>query len=201
MPDKITSLPRITLDFTDRGPGLLSGLRQATNVIEADRKGHLVLDVKVTGSIVPVVIDRTSLYVLGFQSDAGWHRFSDATWSFVEPATDLKHDGTYAALGGLDGTLTRGSIDGIGKLSKAQNAHVWKPALLALVVVVAENLRLVPVQMRVLGLLNGFQPSISLVELGYYILSWGQASKGRDMSREAGEGMRVGFRDPTLIRR
>ncbi len=73
--------------------------------------------------------------------------------------------------------------------------------LRTLIVVVCEGARLVPVEMQVLGLLNGVLSSVSLDSLAHYIQNWDRASKGADMSVETAPNFRVGFNDPTIIRR
>jgi hypothetical protein len=70
-----------------------------------------------------------------------------------------------------------------------------------LLVIVAECARLIPVRMQIIGLLNGIVPTVPLALLARYIQNWDKASKGRDMSREVAPNLRVGFRDPTIIKR
>ena len=201
MPIRISSLSKVTLDFTRRGPGLHAGISAAERALESDRVGYLLLDVVVRDGVLPVVMDRESLYILGFRCNGGWRHFSDVEWPFAEPAQSLGYDGQYATLGGLDGALTMGSVIGIGKLLSSANQQQWKTALRDLLVLVAENLRLIPVRMQVLGLLNGIFYSVALTPLERYIKNWGHASRGRDMSVQVSENHRVGFKDPTIIRR
>jgi hypothetical protein len=40
-----------------------------------------------------------------------------------------------------------------------------------------------------------------LAPLADYSQNWDKASKGKDMSREVTPNLRVGFRDPTIIKR
>jgi hypothetical protein len=201
MPVAINSLPKVAFDLTGKGVALQAGLKQAEGLIASDRSGHLLLEVNVPAGVLPVVMDKSSLYILGFRCDAGWRRFNDAEWPFSDNAAALGYTGQYDALGGLGGTLTAQSIAGIGKLLQAANQHQWKPALVTLLVVVAENLRLVPVRMRILGLLNGVMDEMPLSEVAGYIKKWSQASEGKDMSTQVSENLRVGFSDPTIIKR
>jgi len=60
---------------------------------------------------------------------------------------------------------------------------------------------LVPVNMLVLGLLNGIRADIELNYLEPYIRNWGKASAGKDMMVQQGPNLKTGFRDPTIIRR
>jgi hypothetical protein len=62
-------------------------------------------------------------------------------------------------------------------------------------------LRLIPVHMAVLGVLNGISDAVPLLMLQNYIQNWGKASDGTDMSREVGPNLRAGFRDPTIVKR
>jgi hypothetical protein len=66
---------------------------------------------------------------------------------------------------------------------------------------VSECARLIPVRMYVLGLLNGISPTVPLSQLAHYIQNCGKASKGVDMSEQVANNLRVGFRDPTIIKR
>ena len=201
MPLSISSLPKATIDFTNKGTGLHVGIQKATSLIEGDRNTYLVIDAKVSKGTLPIVIDTASLYILGFECDTGWYCFSDVQWNFSDKVTSLGHDGSYGSLGGLSGNLSLSDINDISLLLSSANMKKWKPALLTLVVVVAENLRLTPVRMRILGLLNGYFYSVSLDEVSRYIKNWGQASLGKDMSEQVSSTLSVGFKDPTLIRR
>jgi Ribosome inactivating protein len=165
------------------------------------REGHLAVNVTVTGSVIPVVLARSDLYVMGFQCAGNWFRFDDAGWPFSETVTKLGYDGQYGSLGGLAGNLTAGAIDGIARLGNIANRPQWKEALRTLLVVVSECARLIPVRMQITGLLNGFLSTVPLASLARYIQNWDIASKGTDMSREEAPNLRVGFRDPTIIKR
>ena len=202
MPVSITTLPGIPLDYTQRGPGLYPGMTRLFAALEGERKGHLRLFVKVPGAVVQVIMRRSDLYLVGFESGGTWWRFDDADWTELSPAAKpLGHDGSYRALGDLTGILDAGSIAAIAKLAQPGQRSSWKPALRTLLVVVAECARLVPVQMHVLGLLNGIDHAIALAPLAHYIQGWSAASRGADMSRQVNERLRVGFRDPTIIRK
>jgi hypothetical protein len=165
------------------------------------REGYLVVNVAVSGAVIPVVLARSDLYVMGFRCAGIWFRFDDASWPFSEAATKLGYDGQYGSLGGLAGNLTPGSIDGIARLGNFTNPLQWKEPLRTLLVIVAECARLIPVRMQIIGLLNGIVPTVPLALLARYIQNWDKASKGRDMSREVAPNLRVGFRDPTIIKR
>src|SRR5262249_18511176 len=127
--------------------------------------------------------------------------FDDAGWPFGDAVTSLGYDGQYSSLGGLTGNLTPGAIDGMARLANIAQRPQWKEALRTLLVVVSECARLIPVRMQILGLLNGVVPTVPLAPLAHYIQNWDKASKGKDMSREEGPNLRVGFRDPTIVKR
>jgi hypothetical protein len=203
MPTSIATLPAVTLDYTNRGPGLHIGLTQLEAMLNAEqgRQGHLGVNVTVTGAVIAVVLARSDLYVVGFRCAASWFRFDAAAWPFAEAGTKLGYDGQYASLGGLAGNLTAGAIDGIARLANVAQRPQWKEPLRTLLVVVSECARLIPVRMQVLGLLNGVVPAVALAPLAHYIQNWDKASKGKDMSREEGPNLRVGFPDPTIIKR
>ena len=113
MPISIPTLPNITLDYTRRGPGLHPGMKQLFAALEGDRKGYLRLFVSVPGAVVPVIMRRSDLYLIGFESGGTWWRFDDADWSELSPAAKpLGHDGSYRALGDLTGIIDAGSIAG-----------------------------------------------------------------------------------------
>jgi hypothetical protein len=203
MPVSIGTLPVVNLDYTKRGPGLHGGLTQLSGMLDSEggRESYVVVNVTVQGAVIPIVLSREDLYVLGFRCGGTWYRFDDAAWPFAEAATKLGHDGQYKSLGGLTGNLTPGSIDGIAKLANSGLRLQWKESLRTLLVVVSECSRLIPVQMYVLGVLNGVSPFVPLSSLAQYIQNWGKASAGTDMSREVGPNQRVGFKDPTIIKR
>jgi hypothetical protein len=204
----IGTLPVVPLDYTNRGPGLHPGLKQLEAMLDTGREGYLSANVAVKGAIIPIVVARADLYVIGFRCAGTWFRFDDAHWPFSEAATKLGYDGQYGSLGGLVGNLTPGAIDGIGRLANAASRSQWKEALRTLLVVVSECARLIPVRMQILGLLNGVVPVVPLAPLAHYIQNWSKASMGTDMSREvvppkhsSAHSLRVGFRDPTIIKR
>ncbi|NOT56003.1 MAG: hypothetical protein HOP18_15495 [Deltaproteobacteria bacterium] len=203
MPIAIGTLPVVLLDYTNRGPGLHMGLKhiEATLDTTRGRDGHLVVNVAVTGAVIPVVLARADMYVLGFQCGRTWFRFDDADWPFAETATKLGYDGQYGSLGGLTGNLTAGAIEGIARLAHIADRPQWQEALRTLLVMVSECARLIPVRMQILGLLNGIVLTVPLAPLARYIQNWDKASKGRDMSQEVAPNFRVGFRDPTIIKR
>lgn len=207
MPIAIGTLPVVVLDYTHRGPGLHGGMEQLEGMLDTSRAGFLVANVTVSGVMIPIVMARTDLYVIGFRSAGTWFRFDDADWPFTEAVTKLGHDGSYASLGGLVGSLTMGAIDGMSRLSNHASRPQWKESLRTLVVVVSECARLIPVRMQILGLLNGIVQTVDLASLAHYIQNWKKASGGTDMSREMPprpgqeHALRVGFRDPTIIRR
>lgn len=203
----IGTLPIVSLDYTHRGPGLHIGLKRLESMLDAAREGYLAVNVAVNSAVIPVVLARADLYVIGFRSAGAWFRFDDADWPFTEAVTKLGYEGRYASLGGLVGNLTIGAVDGIARLSSPASRPLWKEALRTLLVVVSECARLIPVQMQILGLLNGIMPTVELPPLAHYIQNWKKASTGTDMSREipprpgSSHSLRVGFRDPTIIRR
>jgi hypothetical protein len=197
----IATLPVVNLDYTNRGPGLLLGLKQLEKTLDDSREGYLAVNVAVTGAVIPAVMARADLYVMGFRCAGTWFRFDDADWLFSEAVTKLGYDGQYRSLGGLVGNLTAGSIDGIAGLVNIASRQQWPEALRTLLVVVSECSRLIPVQMQILGLLNGIDPIVKLAPLAHYIQNWKKASKGTDMSREVTPTYRVGFKDPTIIKR
>lgn len=203
MPITIGSLPSLTLDYTNRGPGLHAGLKQLWALLDGaqGREGFLAATVVVPGARIPVVLARADLYLLGFQCGGRWFRFDDAKWPFTDAVTQLGYDGQYASLGGLRGDLTQGAIAGIAKLADLGSRPEWKVPLRTLLVAACECARLVPVHMEILGLLNGVTSSLSLTAMAHYIQNWSKASQGTDMSREAAANLRVGFRDPTIVRR
>jgi hypothetical protein len=199
----IGTLPVVPIDYTNRGPGLHIGLKQLEAKLDAERgrEGYLAVNVTVTAAVIPIVLARSDLYVLGFRCSGNWFRFDDAGWPFSEPVTRLGYDGQYASLGGLTGNLTAGAIDGIAQLANISQRIQWKEPLRTLLVVVSECARLIPVRMQVTGLLNGVLQTVPLTSLAHYIQNWNKASKGKDMSREVAPNLRVGFRDPTIIKR
>ncbi|MGL4553094.1 MAG: ribosome-inactivating family protein, partial [Gemmataceae bacterium] len=176
---------------------------QLEGMLNADggREGHVLARVQVTGATIPVVLARSDLYVVGFQSAGTWFRFDDADWPFAEPATSLGHDGQYGSLGGLTGNLTSGAITGVARLASAGQRANWREALRTLIIIVSENARLIPVRMQILGLLNEIVPAVPLAPLAHYIQNWSKASKGTDMSRPSGPNSSVGFNDPTILKR
>ena len=203
MPGSINSLPVVRLDYTNRGPGLHNGLTQLRAILDDDggRKGYVVVNVAAPGAVIPTVLARSDLYLLGFRCAGTWFRFDDAEWPFSEAATKLGYDGQYGSLGGLTGHVTAGGISGIARLADITRRPQWKEPLRTLLVIVSECSRLIPVQMEVLGLLNGILPAVPLTPLKHYIQNWDKASKGMDMSREVRPNLRTGFRDPTIIKR
>lgn len=206
MPASIASLPVVTLDYSNRGPGLLGGMKQLESLLNADkgREGYLKVLVIVGDqkTVVPIIMSRSDLYVLGFECSGTWFRFSDAPWPFTESSTSLGHDGQYSSLGGLSGNMTAGAIQGIARLANLSKRSEWKESLRTLLIAVAECARLIPVRMRILGLLNEVNhTSIPLDELAHYVQNWDKASKGQDMSKEISPTHRTGFSDPTIIRR
>ncbi|MBI3469691.1 MAG: hypothetical protein HY000_42375 [Planctomycetes bacterium] len=203
MPISIATLPVVALDYANRGPGLHIGLTKLQALLNAarGREGYLVVNVTVTGAVVPIVVARSDLYVIGFKCAGNWFRFDDADWPFSETATKLGYEGQYSNLGGLSGNLTAGAIDGIAKLADISQRSQWKESLRTLLVVVSECARLIPVHMQILGLLNGLIPTVPLAPLAEYIQNWDKASKGKDMMRQVGPNLRVGFRDPTILKR
>jgi ribosome inactivating protein len=203
MPQSISALPIVRLDYSNRGPGLHGGLAQLDALLSTagGREGHLALNVVVGSAVIPIVMARSDLYVLGFRCEGNWFRFDDAGWPFSESATKLGYDGRYDALGGLIGNLTPGSINGVARLADSDQRGRWKEELRTLLVVVSECARLIPVRMQVLGLLNGVLPTVPLAPLAHYIQNWQKASQGTDMSREVRPTLRVGFGDPTIIKR
>jgi hypothetical protein len=203
MPQSISALPVVRLDYSSRGPGLHHGLAQLEALLNAagGREGHLALNVVVGDEVIPIVMTRADLYVLGFRCEGNWFRFDDAGWPFSESATKLGYDGRYDALGGLTGSLTPGSISGLARLADSKQRARWKDELRTLLVVVSECARLIPVRMQVLGLLNDIVQTVPLTPLAHYIQNWQKASLGTDMSRELSPTHRVGFRDPTIIKR
>jgi hypothetical protein len=203
MPISIGKLPVVTLDYTKGGPGLQIGLKQLEAMLDSagGREGYLSVDVTVTSAVIPIVLARSDLYVLGFRCGGNWFRFDDADWPFAEAAAKLGYSGQYSNLGGLTGDLTVGAIDGISRLANIANRTQWKEALRTLLVVVSENARLIPVRMQVLGLLNHVVPTVPLASLARYIQNWDKASKGKDMSEEQGPGFRTGFPNPIIIKR
>ncbi len=203
MPVSIGSLPVVTLDYTNRGPGLHTGLSQLGALLDREhgREGYLIVKVIVRSAVIPVVLARSDLYVVGFSCAGTWFRFDDANWPFSELATKLGYDGQYRSLGGLVGNITPGAIDGIARLENLADRPKWKEALRTLLIVVSECSRLIPVNMEILGLLNGISPSVSLGSLARYIQNWDKASKGKDMSQEVASNLRKGFPDPSIIKR
>jgi hypothetical protein len=203
MPISIGTLPVVSLDYTNRGPGLLIGLKQLEALLDSagGRQGYLAVNVTVPGAVIPIVLARSDLYVVGFRCAGTWFRFNDAAWPFSEAVTKLGYDGQYSALGGLVGNLTAGSINGMARLANITQRSQWNESLRTLLVVVSECARLIPVQMQVLGLLNGVLPTVPLAPLAHYIQNWDRASRGADMSREVTPTHRVGFPDPTIIKR
>lgn len=203
MPTSIRTLPVAHFDFTNRGPGLQVGLKQLEAMLDtaSGREGHLVVNVTIARVVIPVVLARSDLYVVGFQCSGSWFRFDDADWPFSEAVTKLGYDGQYDSLGGLAGSLTAGAIDGMARLANIAHRPQWKEALRTLIVVVSENARLIPVRMQITGLLNGVVTTVPLAPLAHYIQNWDKASKGTDMSREVAPNLRVGFRDPTILKR
>lgn len=203
MPVSIGTLPIVNLNYTRGGPGLQIGLKQLEARLDAagGREGYLAVHVTVSSAVVPTVLARSDLYVMGFQCAGNWYRFDDAAWPFSEAAAALGYDGQYSSLGGLTGNLTAGAIDGVGRLANVTQRVQWNEALRTLLVVVSECARLIPVRMQILGLLNGVLLTVPLGPLAHYIQNWDKASKGADMSRDTAPNLRVGFRDPTIIKR
>jgi len=197
----IATLPVVHLDYTNRGPELHLGIRRLEAILDEGRQGYLSVNVAVKGAVIPVILARADLYVIGFRCAGTWFRFDDADWPFSEAVTPLGYDGQYRSLGGLAGNLTAGSIDGIAGLANIAFRRQWQDALRTLLVVVSECARLIPVRMQVLGLLNGIVPIVQLAPLAHYIQNWKKASTGTDMSREVTPSFRIGFRDPTIIKR
>lgn len=201
MPDSIGTLPVVPLDYTNHGSGLHIGLTQLEGMLAAARTGHVVLNVIVTGAEIPVVLARSDLYLMGFQCAGNWFRFNDADWPFSDAVTKLGFDGQYGSLGGLKGDLTVGAIDGMARLANISHRSQWKESLRTMLVAVSECARLIPVRMRITGLLNGIVPTVPLAPLAHYIQNWDKASKGMDMSQKVAPNLSVGFSDPTIIRR
>lgn len=206
MPASIASLPVVTLDYSNRGPGLQEGMKQLESLLHADkgREGYLKVLVVVgeQKTVVPIIMSRSDLYVLGFECSGTWYRFSDAPWPFTESSTSLGHDGQYSSLGGLSGNMTAGAIQGIARLANLGKRSEWKESLRTLLIAVAECARLIPVRMRILGLLNEVNhQAVPLNDLAHYVQNWDKASKGQDMSKEISPTHRTGFSDPTIIRR
>jgi hypothetical protein len=205
MPVSVGTLPPVDFDYTNRGPGLHTGMSQLETKLAEDggRKGHLRGNVTVPGGVIPIVLARSDLYVLGFQSGRNWFRFDDADWPFTEAATKLGYDGQYSNLGGLVGSLTLTSIKDMARLGDISRRPEWNEYLRTLLVVVSECARLIPVRMQITGLLNSVLPtsSVPLAPLAHYIQNWDKASKGKDMSQEVGPNQRTGFKDPTIIKR
>jgi hypothetical protein len=203
MPISIGSLPVVALDYDNRGPGLYLGMRQLESMLDysTGREGYVVVQVTANRTLVPVVMARADLYILAFQCSGNWFRFDDAQWPFAEPVTRLGYEGRYQELGGLVGSLTPGAINGIARLANGASQSHWKEALRTLLIVVSECARLIPVRMQVLGLLNGIDVALPLEPLAHYIQNWDKASKGMDMSKEVRPNLRVGFQDPTIIKR
>ncbi len=206
MPVSIGTLPLIELDYTNRGPGLHTGMSQLEARLAEDggRKGHLRIHVSVSGGTIPIVMARSDLYILGFQCDKNWFRFDDAAWPFTESATKLGYEGQYIKLGGLIGSLTLGSINAISKLGNIALRPEWAEHLRTLLIVVSECARLILVRMQVLGLLNNVvhTGSVPLSSLAHYIQNWDKASKGQDMTQPTDNpNVRTGFKDPTIIKR
>lgn len=205
----INDLRSVTVDFSGSGPAFHAGYCQARGILHESREGYLRISARFpapgaasSGTVeVPVIMRCSDLYLLGFRSGQTWWRFSDAAWPLEPQASNLGHDGRYEALGGLAGALTLGTIHGVGKLVVPARGEHWEAALRTLLIVVAESLRLVPVQMRVLGLLNHHLATVRLEELEPYIRSWAKASAGADMSRQVAPNVRQGFSDPTIIKR
>lgn len=203
MPISIGTLPVVPLDYTSRGPGLHVGFKKLEALLDhpGGREGHMVVEVKVAGAVLPIVLARSDLYVLGFRCAGNWFRFDDAAWPFKESDTKLGYEGRYDCLGGLTGLLTAGAIDGIAGLADLAGRPRWKETLRTLLVVVSECARLIPVRMQITGLLNGVVSTVPLAPLARYIQNWDKASKGKDMSQEVSPNLRVGFPDPTIIKR
>src|SRR5690242_18356635 len=107
MPTQINSLPNFDLDYTKKGPGLIAGMKGLYKALEGSRTGYVRLSVKTLGStVVPVIMQRSDLYLMGIESGGKWYRFKDAKWGDLTPvATDLGYKGSYDALGGLAGTI------------------------------------------------------------------------------------------------
>ena len=202
MPIDIDSLPNVRVDFTARGPGLQTGMVEIERLVAEKRSGYMLLSVIVDAGTIPVVMSRDDLYIVGFRSSTGWWHFSDAKWPFSGDASSLGHDGQYGSLGGLTDRLTKDSaVASLGHLLNGAKRSNWNKALRNLLVLVAECARLIPVRMRVLGLLNGVVHTLDLSEVERYIKNWSKASKGTDMSVEVSPTHRVGHKDPTIIKR
>ena len=207
MPIAIATLPVISLDYTNRGPGLDLGLKQLEATLDAGRGGYIAVNVTVSGAVIPIVMARSDLYVMAFRCAGTWFRFDDADWPFSDAVKKLGYDGQYGSLGGLVGNLTPGAIDGVARLASITARLQWQESLRTLLVIVSECARLIPVRMHILGLLNGVVPIVPLAPRAHYIQNWKKASGGADMSREVPSPpgnpntFRVGFRDPTIIKR
>lgn len=206
MPIAIGTLPIVPIDYTRRGPGLHLGLKQLEALLDGGREGYLAVNVAVSGAVIPIVMARSDLYVVGFRCAGTWFRFNDADWLFSDAVKELGHDGQYGSLGGLVGNITMGGVNSIARLANIASRLQWKDALRTLLIVVSECARLIPVRMQILGLLNGVVPMVPVAPLAHYIQNWSKASKGTDMSREVAsnqgslQSLRVGFRDPTIIK-
>ncbi len=61
MPASVETLPVVPLDYTSRGPGLHVGITilEAMLGAERGRNGHLVVNVTVTGAVIPIVLARS----------------------------------------------------------------------------------------------------------------------------------------------
>jgi hypothetical protein len=199
----IGSLPVVRLDYTNRGAGLHIGFKQLEAMLDTGvgREGHLLVNVAVREAVIPVVLARSDLYVMGFRCAGNWFRFDDSGWPFSEAVSELGYDGQYGSLGGLTGNLTAGAIEGVARLANIGNRPQWRGTLRTLLVIVAECARLIPVRMQITGLLNGMVPTVPLAPLARYIKNWDKASKGMDMSQEVSPNFRTGFKDPAIIKR
>jgi len=69
MPISIKSLPVLRFDYTNRGPGLHMGLMQLGAMLDTEggREGYVVVNVAVAGAVIPIVLARSDLYVMGFR--------------------------------------------------------------------------------------------------------------------------------------
>jgi hypothetical protein len=86
MPVSIESLPVVSFDYSHRGPGLHSGLTQLWKMLDTPRgrEGYVVVNVTVAGAVIPTVLARSDLYLMGFQCARNWFCFDDAKWPFSE---------------------------------------------------------------------------------------------------------------------
>ena len=129
MPIAIGTLPVVPIDYTHRGPGLNLGLKQLEALLDGGREGYLAVNVAVSGAVIPIVMVRSDLYVVGFRCAGTWFRFNDADWPFSDAVKELGYDGQYGSLGGLVGNITMGAVDGIARLANIASRLQWKETL------------------------------------------------------------------------